>query len=203
MDMGKILAYTAQHMQLSFSGVLIAVIIGVALGIIITRVRSIAGAVLTIADLIQTIPSLALLSILMIIFGIGDTTLVIALFLYSLLPIIRNTYVGVLSVDKSLVEAGTGMGMTKLQLLLKVEIPIALPIIFSGIRVALTTALGIATIGVLIGAGGLGGLIWRGVQMSNVPLILSGAIPVSLLAIAFDYLVSKLEKKMVKNKRKK
>jgi len=201
MDMEKILVSTLEHIQLSFAGVLIAVFVGVTIGVIISRIKSISGIVLSIADIIQTIPSLALLSILMIIFGIGDTTLIISLFLYSLLPIIRNTFVGILGVDKNLVEAGKGMGMTKLQLLFKVELPLALPIIFSGIRVALVTALGVATIGVLIGAGGLGGLIWRGVQMSNVSLILSGAVPVSLLAILFDYLLAFIEKKMLKARR--
>lgn len=196
-----ILTPTLEHIQISVTGVLIATVIGIIIGIIISEVKSIAEFVLAIADVIQTIPSLALLSMLMIIFGIGNTTMVIALSLYSLLPIIRNTYVGILSVNSSLIEAGKGMGMTKAQLLLKVELPLALPIIFSGIRVAFVTALGVVTIGVLIGAGGLGGLIWRGVQMSNVELILAGAIPVSLLAIFFDVSLAFVGKKLagVKN----
>lgn len=201
MDIEKILTATIEHVQLSIIGVLFAAIVGIIVGIIISRYKNISGFTLAVADVVQTIPSLALLSILMIVFGIGDTTLVIALFLYSLLPIIRNTFVGILSVDKALLEAGKGMGMTKLQLLMKVELPLALPIIFSGIRVALVTALGIATIGVLIGAGGLGGLIWRGVQMANVNLILSGALPVSILAIAFDYSLAFAEKKMLRAKK--
>ncbi len=198
--MDKILVETIKHLQLSVTGVLIATAVGITIGILITKFRKASGIVLSIADIIQTIPDLALLSVLMIIFGLGDTTLVIALFFYSLLPIIRNTYVGILSIDKSLIEAGKGMGMTKLQILTKVEIPIALPIIFSGIRVAFITALGIATIGVLIGAGGLGKIIWRGVQMADINMILSGAIPVSTLAIVLDYLLLSMEKKMIKTK---
>jgi len=118
--------------------------------------------------------------------------------LYSLLPIIRNTYVGILNIPKGLIEAGMGIGMTNTQLLYKVELPIAMPIILSGIRIAFVTALGITTIGVLIGAGGLGQYIWRGIQMNNFKMIITGAIPVSVLAIGADFLLALLEKKMVK-----
>lgn len=108
----------------------------------------------------------------MMVFGLGNTTVIMALFLYSLLPIVRNTYVGILSVEPALLEAGTGMGMTRLQLLYKVEFPMAVPIIISGVHIAFITALGIATIGVLIGAGGLGGFIWRRIQMRDAEMIL-------------------------------
>ena len=201
--MNKILDATIEHLQISATGVLIAILIGISLGIILTRYKPIAGFVMSLTDIIQTIPTLALLSLLMMIFGLGETTVIVGLFLYSLLPIVRNTYVGILNVDRGLLEAGRGMGMTKAQLLFKVELPIALPIIISGVRVALVTALGIATIGVLIGAGGLGGLIWRGIQMANVKMILSGAIPVSLLAIGIDLLLILMENKLVKSKNKK
>lgn len=199
--MADILVAAAEHLKLSFIGVLIASIIGCSAGIILTRYRSIASTAMSITDIIQTIPSLAMLSILMMIFGLGDTTLVIALFLYSLLPIVRNTYVGILSVDEGLVEAGKGMGMTRLQLLFKVQIPIALPVILSGIRVALITAVGIAAIGVLVGAGGLGHYVWRGVQKGSTRMILSGAVPISLIAVSLDFLLLYAEKKMVRGKR--
>jgi len=192
---------TVQHLQITLSGVFIAVVIGVITGIVITRHKTIAGIIMTITDVIQTIPSMALLAILMMVFGLGDTTVIIALFLYSLLPVMRNTFAGLISVDKSLLEAGSGMGMTKLQILVKVTLPLALPIILSGIRVALVTALGIATMGVLIGSGGLGTFIYRGLQMANIRLILSGAIPLSILAIGIDILLGYSERKMFRFKR--
>lgn len=186
------------HLRIAAFGVIVAIVIGVAIGIFLTRYRKLAGVIMSIADIIQTIPTLALLSILMILFGLGDTTVIIGLALYSLLPIIRNTYVGILNIPKGLIEAGIGIGMTNTQLLYKVELPIAMPIILSGIRIAFVTALGITTIGVLIGAGGLGQYIWRGIQMNNFKMIITGAIPVSVLAIGADFLLALLEKKMVK-----
>lgn len=186
------------HLRIAAFGVIVAIVIGVAIGIFLTRYRKLAGVIMSIADIIQTIPTLALLSILMILFGLGDTTVIIGLALYSLLPIIRNTYVGILNIPKGLIEAGMGIGMTNTQLLYKVELPIAMPIILSGIRIAFVTALGITTIGVLIGAGGLGQYIWRGIQMNNFKMIITGAIPVSVLAIGADFLLALLEKKMVK-----
>lgn len=186
------------HLRIAAFGVIVAIVIGVAIGIFLTRYRKLAGVIMSIADIIQTIPTLALLSILMILFGLGDTTVIIGLALYSLLPIIRNTYVGILNIPKGLIEAGIGIGMTNTQLLYKVELPIAMPIILSGIRIAFVTALGITTIGVLIGAGGLGQYIWRGIQMNNFKMIITGAIPVSVLAVGSDFLLAFLEKKMVK-----
>ncbi|MDK2810285.1 MAG: osmoprotectant transport system permease protein [Petroclostridium sp.] len=200
--MERIFTTVLEHLHITTTGVLTAVIIGVAIGIFLTRYKPLAGFVMALIDIIQTVPTLALLSILMTMFGLGDGTVIIGLFLYSLLPIIRNTYVGILSVEGGLVEAGLGMGMTKMQLLFKVELPIALPIILSGIRIAFITALGITTIGVLIGAGGLGYFIWRGIQMQNVQMILSGAIPVSILAVGADLMLSHLEGRLVKKARK-
>lgn len=199
--MMKILNSVLQHLQIATTGVIIAVIVGMAVGIFLTRHKSIAGFAMSITDVIQTIPDLAMLTLLMMVFGLGNTTVITALFFYSLLPIIRNTYVGILSVDKGLLEAGTGMGMTKLQLLFKVELPMALPIIISGIRIAFITALGIAAIGVLIGAGGLGTFIWRGIQMRDAGMILSGAVPISALAVGSDFLLMFAERKLVKKAR--
>lgn len=194
----RILTAVMQHIQISLIGVLIAVLVGVTIGIFLTRIKRAAGFVMAFTDVIQTVPDLAMLTMLMMFFGLGDTTVIIALFLYSLLPIVRNTYVGIMGVDNGLLEAGTGMGMTKLQLLFKVELPMALPVIISGIRIAFITALGIATIGVLIGAGGLGAFIWRGIQMRDVAMILSGAVPVSILAVGSDILLIFLERRLVK-----
>lgn len=200
--MADILLTAVEHLRIAAMGVFIAIAVGVSVGIILTKFKPIAGFVMSVTDIIQTVPTLALLSILMTILGLGNTTVITALFLYSLLPIIRNTYVGILSIDEGLVEAGTGMGMTKLQLLLKVELPLALPIILSGIRIAFVTALGITTIGVLIGAGGLGRFIWRGIQMQNFKMIFSGAIPVSLLAVGTDLLLGWMEARLVKRAKK-
>lgn len=200
--MEDILISTYQHLQITLLGVFIAIIAGITVGIAITKNKTAAWMVMSFTDMIQTVPSLALLAILMMIFGLGDTTVIIALFLYSLLPIVRNTYVGLMGVEGSLTEAAIGMGMTKLQLLLKVKIPMALPVILSGIRVALVTALGVATIGVLIGAGGLGVFVYRGVQMADIRMILSGAIPLCILAIGTDVLLEYGERKMLKSKRR-
>ncbi len=197
--MGNILSSVLEHLQITFTGVLIAAVTGIVTGIAITKNKTAAGVVMSLTDVVQTIPSVALLAILMMFFGLGNTTAIVALALYSLLPITRNTYVGITGVSKGLIEAGRGMGMTKMQLLFKVQIPIALPVILSGLRMAIITALGIATIGVLIGAGGLGYFIYRGVQVSNVSMILKGAIPVSLLAVLTDVILQYTEKRMVKS----
>jgi osmoprotectant transport system permease protein len=200
--MESILIATFRHLQITFSGVFIAALVGIGTGILITKHRRLAEAVMSATDLIQTVPSLALLAILMMFFGLGDLTVIIALFLYSLLPIVRNTYVGLKGIDSGLVEAGVGMGMTRFQLLWKVKLPIALPVILSGIRVALVTALGIATIGVLIGAGGLGTFVYRGVQMADVNLILTGAVPLSILAIGTDLFLEATSGRMLRSKRR-
>jgi osmoprotectant transport system permease protein len=197
----QILLLTYQHLRITLMGVLIALVIGMTCGILITKHKTLAEMVMSVTDIIQTIPTLALLAILMMFFGLGDTTAIIALFLYSLLPIIRNTYIGLKSVESGMVEAGIGMGMTKPQLLFKVQLPIALPVILSGIRVALVTGLGVATIGVLIGSGGLGIFIYRGVQMANIKMIFSGAVPLSVLAIGTDVLLTYVERRMLRFKK--
>ncbi len=199
--MSEIMSRTLQHLLLSFMAVGSAALIGIPAGLLITRYKKLAWGVLAFTEMVQTIPSLALLAILMMIFGLGDTTLILALFLYSLLPVVRNTYTGIMSVDKGVLEAANGMGMTSFQILGKIKLPLALPMILSGLRIALVTALGVATIGVLIGAGGLGGYIYRGVQMGgDLNLIAKGAIPVSLLAIGLDLGLQKMEKRMVRHK---
>ncbi|MDD4690311.1 MAG: glycine betaine ABC transporter substrate-binding protein [Eubacteriales bacterium] len=170
-----------------------SIVIGILLGVIAYWVKHLDSAILWFSDTIQTIPSLALLSLLMIGFGLGNKTLIIGLVLYSLLPIVRNTYTGIMGIPTHVKEAARGMGMSKLQRLFKVELPLAFPLIFSGIKLAIVTSLGTAVMGVLIGAGGLGYPIYRGIQTRNMQLILSGAIPVVLLALIFDYVMSKIE----------
>lgn len=182
-----------EHLTITAAGVGIAVIIGVITGIFISKNQAISGPVLTIADIIQTIPSLALLALLMIVFGLGDTTVIIGLCLYSLLPILRNTFTGITSVPPSIRETSRGMGMSQLQSLFMVEIPIAMPMIFSGIRIAFVTALGTAVIGVLIGSGGLGYIIYSGIQSQDWIMIFEGTIPVVLLSLLAQLLFNKLE----------
>lgn len=173
--------------------VLLAVLVGVPTGIILTRWERISNTVLGAASVIQTIPSLALLGFLIPLVGIGKVNGIIALFLYSLLPIIRNTYTGLKEVDPSLLEAGTGMGMSNSQRLRLVELPLALPVIMAGIRTATVICVGIGTLAALIGAGGLGDLIMRGISMVNPTVILAGAIPAALLALLLDFLLGRLE----------
>ncbi|MDF2613815.1 MAG: opuCD [Clostridia bacterium] len=194
--MFSILNYTVEHLYIVFIACVFSAIIGVMLGVIAYWVKYLDAIILTLADIIQTIPSLALLAMLMLIFGLGNTTLIAGLVLYSLLPIIRNTYTGIQSIAPHIKEAAIGMGMSRWQRLFKIELPLAFPMIFSGVKIATVTAIGISVIGVLIGAGGLGYPIYRGIQSHNPGLILSGAIPVVLLALLFDYIMTLLEKKI-------
>lgn len=189
-----------EHIIITAAGVGAATIIGVITGIFIAKKPIITSPILTIADIIQTIPSLALLAILMIVFGLGDTTVIIGLCLYSLLPIIRNTYTGITGVSPAIREAARGMGMSQIQSLWKVEIPIAIPMIFSGIRIAFVTALGTAVIGVLIGSGGLGYIIYSGIQSQDWGMILKGTVPVVLLSLLAQLLFNKLQQLQKKEK---
>lgn len=155
--------------------------------------------ILGTANVFQTIPSLALFGLLIpvpVIGGIGATPAIIALALYSLLPIIRNTYAGIVGVDPAIREAGRGMGMTEQQLLLQVEIPLAMTVILAGVRVATVIAIGVATIAAAIGAGGLGELIFRGISTVNDQLILAGAIPAAIIALLADFAIGWLEKQL-------
>lgn len=186
----EILETSVQHIVLSTVALFWAVIISVPLGILLTRYRSLAGAVLGLVSVIQTIPSLALLGFMIPLFGIGPLPAIIAMTLYGLLPIMRNTYTGIQDVDKSLLEAGRGMGMTSFQRLMMVELPLARPVIFAGIRTATVMTIGVATLAAFIGAGGLGELILRGIAMVDAGIILAGAIPAAVLAILFDLLLA-------------
>lgn len=183
-----------QHIVLSIVAIVVASLISVPTGIYITRHKTASTIILGIVSVIQTIPSLALLGFMIPLFGIGRLPAIIALTLYALLPIVRNTYTGIIEVEPSLIEAGRGMGMTRSQILWKVELPIARNVILAGVRTATVLTIGIATLATFIGAGGLGDLIMRGVDMIDTPLILVGAIPAALLAIVFDGLLTWLDK---------
>jgi len=187
------------HFLISLSGVILATTAGVILGIGLTRFRAAATPVIAVIEVLQTIPSLAMLSIMLIFFGLGNWTAIMAIFFYSLLPIVRNTYTGILTVEPFLIEAGRGMGMNRLQLLMKVQIPIAIPVIISGLRVSLITAYGIVTIAVLVGGGGLGRYVYRGTQMQDMSMLLTGAIPICLMAFLTDLWLNKAEKYLSKH----
>ncbi|MCM3129587.1 MULTISPECIES: ABC transporter permease [unclassified Paenibacillus] len=182
------------HIQLVVISMLIAAVIGITLGIIITRVKFLKGVTLGTAGILQTIPSLAMLGFMIPFFGIGMNTAIVALFLYSLLPIIRNTYTGITDVDPAVIEAARGMGMTDMQILFRVQLPLALSVMMAGIRTATVINVGTATLAAFIGAGGLGEFIFLGIQRNIDALTLLGAIPAALLALIIDYLLGLVEK---------
>ena len=187
-----------RHFLMSIYGVFFAALVGIPLGFIIAKKAKLSKWVMTFANILQTIPSLAMLSILMLVLGLGPNTVVATIFIYSLLPIITNTQSGVKQVEAELLDVAKGMGMTKMQVILKVELPLALSIILGGIRNALVVAIGIAAIGTFAGAGGLGEIITRGVNVSDGgSIILAGALPTALMAILADILLSEIEKKLV------
>lgn len=182
-----------QHIQITLTSLFFSVMIAVPLGIFLTRHRKYADLVIGITSVFQTIPSLALLGFMIPLLGIGRLPAAVALTIYGLMPILRNTYTGVVGVDKAAIEAGVGMGMTSKQVLSMVEIPLALSIIMAGIRTSTVLIVGVATISAMIGAGGLGDLIFRGIATVNPELILAGAIPAAVLALTFDFILKRLE----------
>lgn len=185
-----------EHIELAGVAVLMSTLVGVPVGFAIANNEKAANVVVGIANIIQTVPSLALFAFMLPLFGIGRTPAIVALFLYGLLPIIKNTLIGIRNVTPSIIEAARGMGMSTFQILYKVQIPMAMSVIMGGVRIATVTSIGIATIAVLIGAGGLGQLIYRGLSMNNTPMILSGAIFSALLAILADFILGIFENKL-------
>jgi osmoprotectant transport system permease protein len=195
----EVLDLTTEHLWLVGASITLAVLIGIPLGILITRWPVLSKPVLGGANIIQTVPSLALFGFLLPAPWIGaraDRIAILALMLYALLPLIRNTYTGIKGVDPAVVEAGRGMGMTDRQLLWQVQLPLALSVIIAGVRVATVLSIGLATIAAAIGAGGLGEFIFRGLAMVNNQVILAGAIPAAALAILADTSLGWLEKRL-------
>jgi osmoprotectant transport system permease protein len=195
----EIAALAAQHVVLVAVATAISVAIGVPLGVALTRRPRLARPVLGAANVIQTIPSLALFGFLIpvpLLGGIGARTAIVALVLYGLLPILRNTHAGIRSVDPAVLEAADGLGMTRGQRLRFVELPLAMPVLVAGVRVAVVVGVGLATIAAAIGAGGLGVLIYRGVATVDHRLILAGAVPAALLAVFFDALLGLAERRL-------
>lgn len=191
----KILELALQHLKLvSVSGIL-AVLIAVPLGILITRpkFKKFGKMVINVINVFQTIPSLALVGIMLPIFGLGFIPAVVALILKALLPILRNTYAGINDVDEAMLEAGKGMGMSNLQILFKIELPLAMKVIIAGIRTSLVINVGTAALVFLVGGGGLGNLIFTGIALVDMAMIVAGAIPTALLAVIVDYVLGKIQ----------
>jgi osmoprotectant transport system permease protein len=196
---GEILSATLDHVGLVLIAMLIAIAISMPLGMLIVYHKGLRRLALGIASILQTIPSLALFGFLIpipFIGGIGKRTAIVALVLYALLPILRNTYVGLTTIDPAILESAEAMGMTRRQIMLRVRFPLALSVILAGIRTATILTIGVATIAAAIGAGGLGSFIFRGVALVNDALLLAGAIPAALLAILADLLLGRLERRL-------
>jgi len=195
----QMLDLTLEHVTLAGVSTLIAATVGIPLGILITRIPQLSKVVLGSANVIQTIPSLALFGFLLPAPWIGERAgrlAILVLALYGLLPLIRNTYTGIRNVDPTVVEAGRAMGLTERQLLFQVELPLASGVILAGLRIAAVVSIGLATIAAAIGAGGLGEFIFRGLAMVDDRVILAGAVPAALLALATDTLLGWLERRL-------
>ncbi|WP_339815436.1 ABC transporter permease/substrate-binding protein [uncultured Imperialibacter sp.] len=197
-NVGEIGEQAIEHLWLSGISIFLSCVAGISLGLALTRNHKFAGFFIGVTGVMQTIPSLAMLGFFIPFLGIGKLPAIVALFLYALLPIVRNTYTGIQNIDANIREAAMAMGMTRYQLLAKVEFPLALPVIFAGIRTATVINVGVATLCALIGAGGLGEFIFRGITLNSTPMILAGAIPASILAISLDYGLSLVQKNVRK-----
>ena len=189
----ELLELTMEHVQLTLMSLSIALFIGLPIGILLTRHKRFADPVMGAVGVVQTIPSVALLGLLLPLLGIGVVPAIVALFLYALLPIVRNTYTGIEGVESYVKEAAKGMGMSDWQILKRVELPLAVPVIFAGIRTATVINVGVATLCALIAAGGLGEFIFRGIQLNNTNMVLAGAIPAAVLALVFDFVLGVLQ----------
>ncbi|MEY8537871.1 ABC transporter permease [Lactococcus muris] len=185
------------HAYLALTSVAFCIIIGLPLGIAIYLHRRWEGPVMTVINTVQTVPSMAMLTVLLIFFGLGTTTVVILVVLYSLLPIVKNTFAGLNSVNAVYLDSAKGMGMTQTQILLMVQIPLALPILLVGVKNALVLAVGTTTIGSFVGAGGLGDIILRGINtVGGTSIILTGALLCALIAFGFEALINEVEKQL-------
>jgi len=188
----RILLLTWEHIVISATALGLTLAFCIPLGIYLTRKERLANYVIAVANVFQTIPSLALLGFLIFVFGIGNDNAIAALFLYAMLPVLQNTYIGIKNVTPSLVQAARGMGMTEMQILARVELPLALPVIIGGVRVASVWIIGTAALAAAIGGGGLGRLIFSGLASIRNEVILAGALPATLLALAADQGLKKL-----------
>lgn len=183
-----------EHLEISVIALLIAIIVAVPIGIMLSRMKRTSNVVLTIAGVLQTIPTLAVLAIMIPIFGVGKMAAIIALFIYVLLPILNNTVLGVQQIDSNLKDAAKSMGMTRLQMMKDVELPLALPLILSGVRLSAVYVISWATLASYVGAGGLGDFVFNGLNLYNANMIIVAAIAVTILALIVDFVLSRIEK---------
>ena len=190
-----------QHLKISGLSILVAFILGLILGIIISHYKKTSPVVLGVVNFIYTIPSIALLGFLIPVSGIGDTTAIIALTIYGLLPIVRSTYTGIENIDSSIVEAAKGMGSTPFQIMYKIKLPLAVPVILSGLRNMTVMTIALAGIASFIGAGGLGVAIYRGITTNNGAMTVAGSLLIAVLALIIDFIIGRVEK-VIKKKRK-
>ncbi|WP_251517503.1 MULTISPECIES: ABC transporter permease [Staphylococcus] len=191
---GQLASKTFEHFYISMIALLIAIIIAVPLGILLSKHKKVANVVLTVAGVLQTIPTLAVLAVMIPIFGVGKLPAIVALFIYVLLPILNNTVIGVQNIDKNIKQAGASMGMTQFQLMKDVELPLALPLILGGIRLSSVYVISWATLASYVGAGGLGDFVFNGLNLYDPMMIVSAAILVTLLALIVDFILSLVEK---------
>lgn len=189
-----IIQKTWEHFYISAISLLLGIIVAVPLGVILTKTPRIAKIVLSITSILQTLPSLAILAMMIPFVGIGKVPAIIALFIYTLLPILNNTYIGLNNVSRDLKEAGTSMGMTRVQSIFMVELPLAIPVIMSGIRLSAVYVISWATLASYIGAGGLGDFIFNGLNLYQPDFIIGGAILVTLLALLAEFILAKIER---------
>jgi len=193
---GQLLFKSWELLYISFISICLGIIVAVPFGILLTRIPKVADKLMSLVGIIQTFPTLAILAFFIPLLGIGKIPAIVALFFYSLLPILRNTYTGVYTLDEGLIEAGSGMGMTEWERIKLVELPLALPVIMAGIRTSTVYLIGWATLAAYIGAGGLGDFIFDGLNLFKTEFILAGAIPTTLMALVIDYLLGRLEERL-------
>lgn len=194
---GEILLKLWEHLSISFSAIMLGVIVAIPLGALLTRLKKGSETIINIVGFFQTIPSLALLSLMIPIFGIGKQSAIAALFLYSLLPILRNTYVGIRAVDPVYLDVAKGMGMSKWHRLVQVELPLSFSVILSGIKISAVYVISWTTLAAYIGAGGLGDFIFNGLTLYRLDLIMMGTIPITLLALATDGALRYVENRLI------
>ena len=202
-DFKFFLNLTVEHILISLLAISIASVLGIILGIIISEYRRFSGLILGTVNILYTIPSIALLGFFITITGVGNTTALIALIIYALLPIIRSTYTGIVNINPLIIEASEGMGSTKLQQLFKVKLPLALPVLMSGIRNMVTMTIALAGIASFVGAGGLGVAIYRGITTNNSAMTFLGSLLIAILALIFDFILGIIEKRLTNHKRRK
>ncbi|MFJ5964545.1 ABC transporter permease [Bacillus sp. NPDC093026] len=193
---GELLTKMWEHLYISLIAVALGIVVAVPLGVLLTRMKKGAGFVIGVVNIFQTLPSLAILAFFIPILGVGKIPAIVALFFYSVLPILRNTYAGVQGVNKNLLESGKGIGMTTWEQIRLVELPLAVPIIMAGVRISTIYLIGWTTLAAFIGGGGLGDYILIGLQLYQPEYIIAGAVPVTILAVMIDLTLMKLEKKV-------